>query len=161
MQQIIWDLPSDLLHKSVEHMRAYGARGHEGLGLWFGNERDGTVSISHLVVPYGTGLITHPLHLSLSMRAMSRLTYWAAQIHSHPGTMLELSDVDKEMGIRVQDYLSVVCPHYAQRNTREIGNCGVHVFDYGAYRRLTSLETMRRINISQRPIQIVPVEVLE
>jgi len=163
-----WDVPSDLLRKSVEHMRPYGARGHEGLGLWFGNEVAGTVSITHLIVPYGPGLVTHPLHLSLSMRAMSRITrlageldcYWAGQIHSHPGTMLDLSDVDKQMGIRVQDYLSLVCPHYAQRDTDEVGQCGVHVFDSSAYRRLAVAEVAQRIVVTDRRVQLIPVEVL-
>lgn len=163
-----WDIPCDLLTKSIEHMRPYGVRGHEGLGLWFGDEADGTVSITHLVVPYGPGLVTHPVHLSLSMRAMSRITrlageldrYWAGQIHSHPGTMLELSDVDKQMGIRVQDYLSFVCPYYAQRETGELGQCGVHLFDSGGYRRLTANEVAQRIVVSDRRVQLMPVEVL-
>jgi hypothetical protein len=163
-----WDIPHDLLPLSVEHMRPYGARGHEGLALWFGDEAAGTVTITHLVMPYGPGLVTHSLHLSLSMRAMSRITrlageidrYWAGQIHSHPGTMLELSDVDKQMGVLVQDYLSLVCPYYAQRDTREVGQCGVHAFDRGAYRRLPTSEVAQRIVVSDRRVQLVPVEVL-
>jgi len=163
-----WNIPRDLLPMSVEHMRGYGARGHEGLVLWFGNEIGGVVTITHLVVPYGTGLVTHPLHLSLSLRAMSRITrlaeeldgYWAGQIHSHPGTMLQLSEVDERMGIHVQDYLSLVCPHYAQRDTREVGQCGVHTFDGGAYRRLSVSEVARRIVVSKRRVEFVPVEVL-
>lgn len=168
MAKKTWNIPKDLLPVSVEHMRPYGRRGHEGLGLWFGNETDGTICITHLVMPYGAGLVTHPLHLSLSMRAMSRLTrlardldcYWAGQIHSHPGTMLELSDVDREMGIRVQDYLSLVCPHYAQRDTREVSQCGVHVFDNGAYRRIAAGEAAQRLTVSDRRVHVVPVEVL-
>lgn len=169
MRKTTWNIPGDLLSRSVEHMRPYGARGHEGLGLWYGNEAGGTVTITHLVVPYGPGLVTHPLHLSLSMRAMSRLTrlareldcYWAGQIHSHPGTMLALSDVDKEMGIRVQDYLSMVCPYYAQRDSHAVSHCGVHVFDDGAYRRFAPCEVAQRVHLSERPVQLVPVEVLQ
>jgi len=169
MNQTIWDLPRDLIAKSVEHMRRYGARGHEGLGLWYGKDLEGIVTITHLVLPYGPGLVTHPLHLSLSMRGMSRLTrlarehdcYWAGQIHSHPGTMLELSAVDREFGIRVQDYLSVVCPYYAQRDTHTMSQCGVHSFEGGAYRRLNSSEVAKRICISERRVQVIPVEVLD
>jgi hypothetical protein len=165
----IWDLPHDLLIKSVEHMQPYGKRGHEGLALWFGNEVDNIVAISHLVVPYGPGLRTHPLHLSLSMRAMERITnlteeldcYWAGQIHSHPGTMVELSEVDERMGIHVQDYLSFVCPYYAQRETSEISEFGVHTYDGGAYRRVSATEVARRIVLSNRSVQLVPVEVLQ
>ncbi|WP_207000028.1 hypothetical protein [Trinickia mobilis] len=163
-----WSLPRQLLPQSVEAMRPYGAIGHEGLCLWFGNEEAGTVSITHLVVPHGPGLVTHPLHLSLSMRAMSRITrlageiecYWAGQIHSHPGFMLDLSEVDCRMGVLVQDYLSLVCPHYAQRDIRTVNECGVHVYDDGRYRRLSNLEVDARITVNDRTLEIVPVEVL-
>jgi hypothetical protein len=168
MQAKTWEVPGDLLAKSVEHMRPYGTRGHEGLALWFGDEADGIVAITHLVLPYGPGLTTHPLRLSLSMRAMSRLTrlageldsYWAGQIHSHPGTMVGLSEVDEEMGVRVQDYLSLVCPYYAQRETRDFAECGVHMFDGGAYRRLGTIEVSKRIALCERRVRVVPVEVL-
>lgn len=163
-----WDFPRDLLPRSIDAMRPYGALGHEGLGLWFGQEQGGIVSITHLVVPYGLGLVTHPLHLSLSMRAMSRITrlageldrYWAGQVHSHPGLMLGLSEVDCRMGVLVQDYLSLVCPYYAQRDVQDIRQCGVHVFDAGAYRRLAIPEIDSRINVSDRPLEVVRLEVL-
>lgn len=163
-----WNIPRDLVWRSVEHMRPNGARSHEGLALWFGDEENGTVTITHLIAPYGPGLVTHPLHLSLSMRAMSRITrlageldcYWAGQIHSHPREMLELSDVDKRMGILVQDYLSLVCPHYAQHDTHHVEQCGVHVYDMGAYRRLSSGETASRIVVGDHRVEFVPVEVL-
>lgn len=163
-----WNIPRQLLPRSVEAMRPYGARGHEGLCLWFGCEEAGTVSITHLIVPYGSGLVTHPLHLSLSMRAMSRITrlageidrYWAGQIHSHPGLMLDLSNVDRRMGVLVQDYLSLVCPHYAQQDVQGVHQCGVHVFDAGRYRRLPALEVETRIVVSDRSLEIIPVEVL-
>ena len=167
--KITWDLPRDLLPRSIDAMRPYGAMGHEGLGLWFGHEQGGKVSITHLVLPHGRGLVTHPLHLSLSMRAMSRITkladeldrYWAGQIHSHPGLLLDLSDVDCRMGVLVQDYLSLVCPYYAQRDVQDVRQCGVHVFDAGAYRRLTHLEIDAVITVSDRPLEVVPVEVLQ
>jgi proteasome lid subunit RPN8/RPN11 len=164
-----WNFPRQLLPLSVEAMRPYGAQGHEGLCLWFGNEEAGVVSITHLVVPHGPGLVTHPLHLSLSMRAMSRITrlgteidcYLAGQIHSHPGLMLELSDVDRRMGIHVQDYLSLVCPYYAQRDVQNVLQCGVHVFDSGRYRSLSSGEMDSRITVSDRPLEIVTLEVFQ
>ena len=148
-------------------MRPYGIKGHEGLALWFGQEQAGEVAITHLVIPRGPGLITHPLHLSLSMRAMSRITrlageidrYWAGQIHSHPGQMLDLSEVDRRMGILVQDYLSLVCPYYAQRDVPDIRHCGVHAYDSGRYRRLSTEEISARIKVSERTLEVVRLEV--
>lgn len=168
MSAKVWSIPNDLISRSVEHMRPHGARGHEGLALWFGDESGGTVTITHLIAPYGAGMVTDPLHLSLSMRAISRITrlageldrFWAGQIHSHPMQLLDLSDVDKRFGVQVQDYLSLVCPHYAQRDTRTIDECGVHAFDKGAYRRLLTREVAERIVITSGQVELVPVEVL-
>lgn len=163
-----WKISDQLLARSVEAMRPYGAQGHEGLCLWFGNEEAGIVSITHLIVPHGPGLVTHPLHLSLSMRAMSRITklageidcYWVGQIHSHPGLMLDLSDVDREMGVLVQDYVSFVCPYYAQKEVNAIGDYGVHLYDNGQYRRLEDREISSRFSTADSVVQVLRVEVL-
>jgi hypothetical protein len=168
MSHTTWDFPVDLLEKSVAAMRPAGEIGHEGLAIWFGEESGGKVSITHLIVPYGSGLISHPLRLGLSLRAMARLTrlsveldrYWAGQIHSHPGLDVNLSNVDKTMGILVQDYLSIVCPHYAQRQIDDVCQFGVHIYDKGSYRRLSKPEVNSRIQVSSRLVETVTVEVL-
>ncbi len=167
MPQPLWELPQDLIARSREAMAPYGQKGHEGLALWFGRETESVVQVTHLVLPFGEGLRTHPLRLDLSMRAMSRLTrlageldrYWLGQIHSHPGEMLDLSDVDKDFGIHVQDYLSLVCPFYAQRDTTLVDECGVHLFDQGGYRRMRSTEIKQRIKTLACQVQVIPVEV--
>lgn len=160
-------IPENVLPASVEAMRPYGARGHEGLALWFGTADDDVSRVSHVVIPHGAGLFTHPLHLSLSMRAMARLTafadqhdlVWLGQIHSHPKQMLWLSEVDVEMGVKVQDYLSVVCPFYAQRDTDAFDECGVHVFDGGGYRQMSVAEVERRVLLAPQPAEVVRLEV--
>lgn len=167
MARKTWDLPRDLIAQSVQVMRPYGAMGREGLALWFGDDRGNTVEITHLIVPHGPGLVTHPLHLSLSLRAIARLTglagrldrYWAGQIHSHPDLDVRLSDVDKRMGVLVQDYLSMVCPHYAQYAVDGVRQCGVHMFDEGVYRQLGHDEVASRVRVSDRAVQVVEVEV--
>lgn len=160
-------IPENVLPSSVAAMRPYGARGHEGLALWFGTADDDASRVSHVVIPHGAGLFTHPLHLSLSMRAMARLTafadqrdlVWLGQIHSHPKQMLWLSEVDVEMGVKVQDYLSVVCPFYAQRDTDTFDECGVHVFDCGGYRQMSVAEVERRVLLTPQPAEVVRLEV--
>jgi hypothetical protein len=168
MAPTCWSLPTDLVSASVEIMRSNGRRGHEGLALWFGRRNEvGKVSITHLVSVTGPGFVSAPLQLRLSWRAMSRLTdladslqlYMVGQIHSHPGTMVDLSPVDKELGIRCQDYLSAVCPFYAQKATDDIRGCGVHVFDGGAYRRLSLTEIARRTNVVGMGVEKIQLEV--
>ncbi len=167
MTQPTWTLPKDLLSASVRVMRPQGALGNEGLGLWFGTADGDDVSVTHLVELHGRGFTSAPLQLRLSWRAMSTLTnlaaeldvYLVGQIHSHPGQMLDLSEVDKEFGIRCQDYLSLVCPHYAQCDIKTVDECGVHVFEAGYYRRLARHEVAVRIKTSNSMVERLRVEV--
>lgn len=153
MPSLNWHMPADLLERSIEIMRPHGARGNEGLALWFGMEGSDFVRITHVVEVHGPGFRTSPLHLSLSLAAMSSLTdlaerlnaFLIGQIHSHPETLVGLSDVDRELGVRSPDYLSVVCPYYAQRTISGFDICGVHVFEPPSFRRLQTTEVSRRL----------------
>src|SRR5262249_35967037 len=142
---------------SIAVMCPHGVRGNEGLSLWFGDGDERRVQITHAVEVFGSGFITTPLYMSLSMRAMAALTdlaekhriFLAGQIHSHPGTFTDLSELDKACGIRTPNYLSVVCPYYAQRRMTAWKDCGVHVFEQARYRRLSINEVAHRINFRQ------------
>ncbi|MEH0166721.1 hypothetical protein [Roseateles microcysteis] len=167
MNKISWALPANLISESVEIMRPNGAQGNEGLALWLGDEHDDLVEFTHVLRLKGPGLVVRPLQLSLSLRAISRITglsdelgvYWAGQIHSHPGRFVDLSPVDRAMGIKVQGYLSVVCPHYAQARTEVLEQCGVHLFDQGSYRRLPPHEVAARIHILDKNVSVIDLEV--
>ena len=156
MSELNWLLPEDLLNKSIEIMRSHGALGNEGLALWLGKANGTVIQITHLVEVTGPGFKTSPLYMGLSMRAMAKLTdladqldrYLAGQIHSHPGTFIELSELDKAHGIRAPNYLSVVCPHYAQHPKTTLGECGIHVFEGHNYKRMSQAVSEQRIKIS-------------
>lgn len=165
---IQWRVPSDLLSISVREMQPCGAHGNEGLALWFGQRtEEAVVAVTHVVAVHGSGFTTSPLHLRLSLRAMSTLidladsldSYLAGQIHSHPGRYLDLSELDRDQGIQVPDYLSVVCPYYAQRHSTQLSDCGVHVFEQRAYRRLSATEVTARILQTNARAQFVRQEV--
>ena len=163
----IWALPEELVHVSVEIMQPHGLLGNEGLALWFGNDSCGVTHVTHVVSVEGAGFRSTPLQLRLSLNAMEELTrlgahldaYLVGQIHSHPEDMLELSPVDQEFGIRYQDYISLVCPHYAQRPSTSLLDCGVHIFEKGRYRRMTINEVNRRVQIVDSPVQLVRLKV--
>jgi proteasome lid subunit RPN8/RPN11 len=148
-------------------MRPNGLRGCEGLALWLGEEAGNVVWVTHVVELVGAGVTSSPLHLELSTHAVARLTllahelqrYWAGQIHSHPGNMLSLSEVDVAMGVKVQNYLSLVCPHYATLPINGIHDCGVHVYDDGAYRRLPAREAEGLISLDERKVERLTLEV--
>jgi proteasome lid subunit RPN8/RPN11 len=165
---IRWQVPDDLLSVSIEIMRRHGAKGNEGLALWLGEPiGEELVKISHVVEVFGPGFITSPLYMSLSSAALSVLTdlaesvdaYLIGQIHSHPGLLLDLSDLDIEHGIRVQNYLSVVCPYYAQRSETRMSECGVHVFEGNSYRRLPDREASFRLLRGAEDVTYVRQEV--
>ena len=167
MSKLIWKLPNNLLAESVRIMRPRGTLGNEGLALWFGYETAAEVIATHVVDVSGPGFVSSPLHMRLSYKAMSKLTDLSeqldrcliGQIHSHPGLMLDLSDVDKSRGIRTPNYLSVVCPYYAQRDIHTFEECGVHVFEATRYRRLDQTEISRRLAISHTPVIPLRIEV--
>lgn len=167
MDEFNWLFPKDLLQKSIEVMRPQGLRGNEGLALWLGKANGNVIEITHLVEVIGPGFQTSPLFMRLSMRAMAKLTnladgldrYLVGQIHSHPRTFTDLSELDKTHGIRVPNYLSVVCPHYAQLPATTLDNCGVHVFEGREYRRMNQVVTERRIKISDHRISKLICEV--
>lgn len=164
-----WKLPADLLAESVRIMQPCGAKGHEGLAMWLGVQHDLQVDITHVVALRGAGLQTAPLQIRLSYQAMNRLsdiaevlgTYLVGQIHSHPGHHVGLSDVDRELGIRVQGYLSVVYPHYAQRSGYGLQACGVHAFEAGDYRRLPGAEVAARVETIAARVQRIDLEVAQ
>lgn len=167
MNQIQWHIPKTLLGESIAIMRPHGAKSNEGLALWFGTSDGYRSTITHLVEVVGPGFLTTPLYMSLSLRAMVTLTNLAekldailiGQIHSHPERFLDLSDLDKKQGIRSQGYLSVVCPHYAQRDLRGFNDCGVHVFENHHYRRLASEEISRRLSALDSNVSKITCEV--
>lgn len=163
-----WSLPQDLLRCSMAAMQPLGAKGREGLALWFGTlGEQGVAEITHLVEPFGPGFSSTPLYLRLSMRAIGQLTEFAdstgviliGQIHSHPGTFVDLSELDVRQGFRFQDFLSVVCPHYAQRKNTAFEDCGAHVFDGGTYRRMGQAEIQARLVITGTSVVTVRLEV--
>lgn len=166
-EELNWALPVGLLAASIEIMRPHGRLGNEGLALWLGRADGHQVHVTHVVAPHGPGFRASPFQLKLSWNAMARLTdladeletYLVGQIHSHPGLFLDLSEVDVTYGVRCQDYLSLVCPHYAQRPVAAIAECGVHTFDRGNYRRLVATEVARRIVITPTLAKVVDLEV--
>lgn len=167
MSNPTWHLPCNLLSQSITIMRPQGRMGNEGLAFWFGIENQNHLFVTHIVEVFGSGFISTPLHMSLSLNAMTRLTqlteeldiYLIGQIHSHPGNFVDLSELDKRHGIRIPDYLSVVCPYYAQRDIVGFEECGVHVFENNKYRRMSNKEIATRLFMQDQPLEKIRIEV--
>lgn len=165
-----WILPQSLLATSIQIMAPHGLAGNEGLSLWLGREEGEVATVTHALKLRGSGLITRPLQLQLSDRAMSQITdvasnldlFLVGQIHSHPGRFIDLSDVDIKYGIRIDEYLSLVCPHYAQRSDTSWSDCGLHVFDTSEYRPMGPSEIRHRIHFDeQASLTVIDIEVFK
>lgn len=167
MNSPTWHLPNNLLSQSITIMRPQGRMGNEGLVFWFGIENQNNLIVTHIVEVFGSGFNTSPLHMSLSLNAMAKLTqlteelgiFLIGQIHSHPGNFVDLSELDKMHGIRIPDYLSVVCPYYAQRDVVGLEEFGFHVFENSKYRRMLNKEISTRISIEDKSLEKISLEV--
>lgn len=150
---MIWILPKAAVTASISEMAPDGRRGCEGVALWLGRRFAGIVSVTHVVALRGPGVTKRPDHLSISPELLNEVTmlsiqagvYLVGQIHSHPSTWVDLSEADKRYGIRMPGYLSVVAPDFARRPSTAIAECGVHLFDRGAWRRLGDIERTCRV----------------
>jgi hypothetical protein len=79
------------------------------------------------------------------------------QIHSHGALYgTDLSYADRNFGIAVPYFLSLVAPDYALRPQTRLEDCGVHVFEpRSGFRRLSVPEVAQRLRVF--PGEPVPV----
>lgn len=149
-----WEVPEQLIQASIQEMAADGRNGCEGIVLWLGKVSGGVASIKHLVGLTGPLIVKLPDHLRVDPDLFCRVAEFSeareltlvGQIHSHPGTYVDLSYADIKYGIAAPYYLSVVAPHYAQDARADWGECGVHMFEpKRGFRRLGANEVGKRI----------------
>jgi len=150
-----WRIPQSAMQLSLKEMALDGASGCEGVALWLGRHAGDIVSITHVVALRGSGVRKAPDLLQISADLINDVTDLAiehratlvGQIHSHGrlfGT--NLSRTDKQMGIAVPGFLSVVAPDYAMRPATAIADCGIHLFEPpSGWRRLAQGEITARI----------------
>jgi hypothetical protein len=153
-----WRMPEAAMAESCREMARDGIMGNEGVMLWLGQRRDGIAEVTHLVALRGDGVSKRPDLLVIEPYLLNEVTDIATkfgtvlvgQIHSHGqlyGT--DLSFADRNLGIRVPYFLSLVAPDYALRPYTEIADCGVHLFEpKTGFRRLSANEVAGRIEVS-------------
>lgn len=151
-----WRIPAGVLPDSIAEMAPDGSHGCEGIVLWLGTVTERTANITHLVSLHGPRVIKRPDHLRIDpdiFNALANLaeglkTTLVGQVHSHPGTFVDLSLADRRYGVSAPHYLSVVAPHYAQDPSAGWAQCGVHVFDPNeGFKRLSPAQVSERIHV--------------
>jgi hypothetical protein len=156
----IWRIPETVIPDSLAEMAIDGRSGNEGLVLWLGQDREEIAMVTHLVRLRGPLVQKRPdfinIHPSLlndvADLAIDHRVHLIGQVHTHgPGYGLDLSRTDREYGLQVPHYLSLVAPDYGC-TTAPIHEWGVHVFAEGrGYIRLTTAESRRRLQICAGP----------
>lgn len=153
-----WRVPSNVLRESITTMAADGRRGNEGIVLWLGRVNAEEATVTHLVTLPERWVRKTPQYLEVAPDALSALIDIAeplevslvGQIHSHPGTFVDLSIPDRRYGISAPYYLSVVAPYYAQQPETQWDECGVHQFLPGTgFLRLSEEEVRKRVLVTK------------
>jgi len=156
-----WRVPASALEQSIREMAHDGLLGNEGVTLWLGRRGNGQAEVTHLVALRGPGIIKRPDQMVIQPQLVNEVTDLAielslvlvGQIHSHGelyGT--DLSYADRNLGIKVPYFLSLVAPDYALRPQTQLEDCGVHLFEpAGGFRRLPPAEAAQRILVVQGP----------
>lgn len=151
-----WVMPMTYLRDSIAEMAPDGMNGNEGITLWAGTLESGVARLSLLIGLHGPDIEKNPLYIKISCDLFNRVSALCrtrgltllGQIHSHPKTFTDLSDVDRRYGIGVPYFLSVVAPHYAQRADTGWDDCGVHIFESKkGFRRMTVSEARTKIKM--------------
>ncbi len=163
-----WRIPTSAFAQSLAEMARDGLLGNEGVALWLGHRGDGQAEITHVVALRGPGVIKRPDQLVLPPEIVNDVTDLAiqlgvvlvGQIHSHGafyGT--NLSFADRNFGIKVPYFLSLVAPDYALRTDTRLQDCGVHLFEpVTGFRRLSPSEVDKHITVARTsPVTLLTV----
>jgi len=162
-----WFLPEPAFRASLDEMAIDGRAGNEGLALWLGHKQGESALVTHVMCLRGQGVLKRPALLIVDPSAMNAVTAAAVehglmligQVHSHgEGYGVDLSPTDRESGIRVPYYLSVVVPGYALHSKTSLKDCGVHVFrPEGQWVRLSPRGIANSIELTAGSVQVLTI----
>jgi hypothetical protein len=152
-----WTIPVGAWEASLDELALDGQYGREGIAMWLGRRVSGIASVGYVALLRGSGIrkrrylieIDAGLVNDLTDAALERNVVLLGQIHSHaPECATDLSIADRQYGISVPHFLSVVAPEFALRPPTQLADCGVHVFEPPlGFRRLHQDEAAQRFSI--------------
>jgi hypothetical protein len=77
------------------------------------------------------------------------------QVHSHPSTWVDHSDGDDAGAlVRFDGYWSLVVPSFARDGLRPIERCGIHLYQSGSFKRLTTRASRARVRVLPASIDL-------
>lgn len=146
----IW-IPAPVLDHTTTVLRRSAADGqaHEGIAYWAGRHVGSESFVLSCIAPparttVGSFTTSGPTNARVVMHLAQSGLELLGQVHSHPGRFVDHSEGDDEGALMPYDsFLSIVVPHYAHRGMRPLETCGIHVFERGRFRRLSTHEIER------------------
>lgn len=158
-------LPAQLLEATVEHLRAEGQFRVESIVFWAGRVDGLLATMTHLVVPRGSGVFKHPLQVRVSEDVIAEVCelldpphlVLLGQVHTHMGAAFH-SPTDDRYSLDTPGYLSLVVPDFAREDASHWTDWAFHECDgHGAFRRLSASEAGRRFIVDPTAEVIVHV----
>jgi proteasome lid subunit RPN8/RPN11 len=146
---------AQLLDRTADVLRQSGDRGqlHEGVVYWAGRRMGAQNIVTTCIAPdarttYGSFATTSHANARVVMYLADHGLELLGQVHSHPGAFVDHSDGDDECALMPYDgFLSIVVPRYARDGLRPLSSCGVHIFEFSGFRRLSHAEIAARFRI--------------
>ena len=116
-------VPTDVIDRTISHLRAVGSHGYEGFALWVGQREQNLFAVKECVIPQQEGMRSERgVCVSVGPEELHRLNVWlyqkkyqlVGQVHSHP-TDAYHSDTDDTFPIATTlGSISVVIPDFAK-----------------------------------------------
>jgi len=156
----LW-LPRQALEITISILRHY--RQLEAACFWYG-VRDGAENgfVKAVIAPFQINRRGNYHIPSASITAVSAATRPAglvclAQVHSHPGSLVEHSSYDDE-NVSSQRILSVVIPTYGRWHGRWPKGVGVHECQNSYWHQLSDIDAAQRVQLSPKPDPVTLID---
>jgi proteasome lid subunit RPN8/RPN11 len=137
----IWGDSVNLLQEARDERSA-----HEGILYWAGKSCNDYWLLTTCIAPQaittrGSFQTTSASNAEVIKFLASNNLELLAQVHSHPGTLIDHSGGDDEGALMpYENFLSIIVPHYAQLGILPLEKCGIHRFQGGKFVRLPEHE---------------------
>jgi proteasome lid subunit RPN8/RPN11 len=112
----------EIISATLNELQQAGRQGSEGMALWFGRRRNGSIDVEQVYVPEyesSSNFFWIPPAAMVALLADLRADRLiiAAQVHSHPDRAFHSAADDRWAIVRHEGALSIVLPRFAQKTT--------------------------------------------
>jgi hypothetical protein len=159
-RQLASDYPQVLIHQVVLPTTIQALQqsrdeksAHEGIVYWAGKATNSVWIITTSIAPkaettWGSFATSAASNAKVITFLATNGLELLAQVHSHPGSRVDHSDGDDHGALMpYENYLSLIVPNYAKDGILPLTRCGIHRFNNGQFKRLTTTEIKKLFQI--------------